>query len=80
MVLTWKKLPNAHSFAARSRSASSSTMALFLPPSSIRHGLSAFPQIDDRMDPTIVLPVKFIFLICGCSIIALVITGASEGG
>ena len=54
-------------------------MEVFLPPSSIRHGFNAFPHVDAIMDPTAVLPVKLIFLTAGCSIKAVVMTGASSG-
>ena len=68
-----------HSLAASSRFASSRTMALFLPPSSIRQGLRYFPQVAAMMLPTAVLPVKLTFLIKGFAIKAVVNAGASSG-
>lgn len=69
-----------HALDASSRSASGSIIALFLPPSSMRHGLRFWPQVRAIFLPVLALPVKLIFLIAGCSIIAFTISGASKGG
>jgi hypothetical protein len=76
---TFKKEPAIHSRTAFSRSASWSIIALFLPPSSIRHGLRFCPQTRAICLPTLALPVKLIFFTAGCSIIIFATSGASAG-
>lgn len=54
-------------------------MALALPPSSMMTGLRCLPAVAAMIDPTAVLPVKFIFLIAGCVIRVFVVSAASWG-
>jgi hypothetical protein len=64
--LTLIMLPAMHASTALGISASSSTMALFLPPSSIKQGLKCWPHIFAILRPTDVLPVKLTFLTARC--------------
>lgn len=63
--------------AARSRFASSSTMAAALPPSSSSTGLTYRPASDATTAPMCVLPVKLILRTAGCAMSASVTAGAS---
>lgn len=62
-----------------SRLASSHTIALFFPPSSIRQGFNCIPASFATRRPTEVLPVKLILRTAGCAIMALTTAGASAG-
>lgn len=59
--------------------ASARTIALFLPPNSIKQGLRFCPQTAASFRPTAVLPVKLILRTAGCSTMALTTAGASCG-
>jgi hypothetical protein len=69
-----------HSVTALLRSASGSIIALFFPPSSIRHGFRFSPHALATFLPVLALPVKLIFLTAGCAIIMFATSGAFDGG
>lgn len=75
----FRNAPSAHWSAARSRSASSHTMAGALPPSSSSTGLSCSPASLPMMRPTCVEPVKLIFLMCSLAMSLLVMAAALAG-
>lgn len=73
------KAPRAQENAAFSISASLSTIALALPPNSIKTGFRFLPAVVAMILPTAVLPVKLIFFTAGCSISVVVTSAASCG-
>lgn len=72
------KLPNAASFAAASKSASSITINGAFPPSSSKIGFKHDPALAASFRATPELPVKLIFFTTSCSISAFVICAASS--
>lgn len=77
--LTLRKAPCTQWRAACSRSASLSTIALAFPPSSIKTGFKCFPAVAEMILPTLVLPVKLIFLTSGCETRLSMVLAASAG-
>lgn len=73
------RVPASTSRTATSIFASSHTIALFLPPSSMRQGLRFSPQVLAIFRPVAVLPVKLILRTAGCSIMVFTTLGASWG-